>query len=76
MQPLSEHVSMVSPREGLENVQKALAAGLPIVASVSAPSGLCVQLARELALTWSASYVVDGLWFMQGRQDAYGLRAK
>ena len=76
MQPLSEHVLMVSGRGGFEIVQKALAAGLPIVASVSAPSGLGVQLARELGLTWSASYVVDGLWFMQGRQDAYGLRAK
>ena len=51
MLPLSEHVLMVSGRGGFEIVQKALAAGLPIVASVSAPSGLAVQLARELGLT-------------------------
>jgi len=41
----------VSGRGGFEIVQKALAAGLPILASVSAPSSLAVQLARELGLT-------------------------
>ena len=49
--PLSRHVIMVSGRGGFEIVQKALAAGIPIVASVSAPSSLAVQLARELGLT-------------------------
>lgn len=49
--PLSEHVLLVSGRGGFEIVQKALVAGLPIVASVSAPSSLAVQLARELGLT-------------------------
>jgi len=41
----------VSGRGGFEIVQKALSAGLPILASVSAPSSLAVQLARELGLT-------------------------
>jgi FdhD protein len=49
--PLSSHVMMVSGRGGFEIVQKALAAGIPILASVSAPSSLAVKLARELGLT-------------------------
>jgi len=49
--PLSGHVLLVSGRGGFEIVQKALAAGIPLLASVSAPSSLAVQLARELGLT-------------------------
>jgi FdhD protein len=49
--PLSDCILMVSARGGFEIVQKALAAGFPVVASVSAPSGLAVQLAREMGLT-------------------------
>lgn len=49
--PLSEHVLAVSGRGGFEIVQKALAAGIPLLASVSAPSSLAVKLARELGLT-------------------------
>jgi FdhD protein len=49
--PLSEYVLMVSGRGGFEIVQKAIVAGVPVVASVSAPSSLAVRLARELRLT-------------------------
>jgi len=49
--PLSERILMVSGRGGFEIVQKALVAGVPIVASVSAPSSLAVQLARDYGLT-------------------------
>ena len=49
--PLSRHVLLVSGRGGFEIVQKALAAGVPVLASVSAPSSLAVKLARELGLT-------------------------
>jgi FdhD protein len=49
--PLGNSVLLVSGRGGFEIVQKAIVAGLPVVASVSAPSGLAVQLARELRLT-------------------------
>jgi FdhD protein len=49
--PLSENIILVSGRGGFEIVQKAIVAGTPVVASVSAPSSLAVQLARELRLT-------------------------
>jgi FdhD protein len=49
--PLSEFIMLVSGRGGFEIIQKALAAGVPVVASVSAPSSLAVKLARELGLT-------------------------
>jgi len=49
--PLAESILMVSGRGGFEIAQKALAAGVPILASVSAPSSLAVKLAQELGLT-------------------------
>ncbi|HEX4640457.1 MAG TPA: formate dehydrogenase accessory sulfurtransferase FdhD [Chthoniobacterales bacterium] len=49
--PLSEHVLMVSGRSSLEIVQKALAAHIPIVAAVSAPSSLAINFARECGQT-------------------------
>jgi FdhD protein len=49
--PLNDSILLVSGRGGFEIVQKAIMAGLPVVASISAPSSLAVQLARELRLT-------------------------
>ena len=49
--PLSSSILLVSGRGGFEIIQKAIVAGLPVVASVSAPSSLAVQLARELRQT-------------------------
>jgi FdhD protein len=45
--PLNNHIMLVSGRSSLEIVQKALAASIPIVAAVSAPSTLAVNFARE-----------------------------
>jgi FdhD protein len=45
--PLGNHIMIVSGRSSLEIMQKALAAGIPIVAAVSAPSSLAINFARE-----------------------------
>jgi FdhD protein len=49
--PLAGTVLMVSGRCGYEIVQKAVAAGIPVVASVSAPSSLAVEVAEEFGVT-------------------------
>jgi len=49
--PLKDSVLLVSGRGSFEIVQKALTAGIPVVACISAPSSLAVQLAWEFGLT-------------------------
>jgi FdhD protein len=49
--PLGNAVLLVSGRGGFEIIQKALVAGVPLLASVSAPSDLAVNLAREFGMT-------------------------
>jgi len=49
--PLNNHIVMVSGRSSFEIMQKCLAAGVPIVCAVSAPSSLAVSLAQEFGIT-------------------------
>jgi FdhD protein len=49
--PLARDVLLVNGRDGFEIAQRALEAGIPILASVSASSSLTVKLAREPGLT-------------------------
>jgi FdhD protein len=49
--PLSDHIVMVSGRSSFEIMQKCLAAGVPIVCAISAPSSLAVDVARRFDMT-------------------------
>lgn len=48
--PLSEHLVSVSGRTSFEIVQKAVAAGVPALAAISAPSSLSIELAERFGV--------------------------
>ncbi len=49
--PLGNHLMFVSSRASFELVQKALMAGIPILAAVGAPSSLAVETAQRFNMT-------------------------
>jgi FdhD protein len=58
--PLNHHILLVSGRVSFEIAQKALMARIPVIAAVSAPTSLAVQVARQ------ANIVLAG--FLRGRR--------
>lgn len=67
--PLAGHLLAVSGRVSFEIAQKALAARIPIVAAVSAPTSLAVALAERAGLTLVA-------FAREGRGNVYGERRR
>ena len=49
--PMDEAILLVSGRISFELMQKALAARIPVVAGISAPSSLAVKLAKDSGQT-------------------------
>jgi FdhD protein len=73
--PLAGHVLLVSGRVSYEIVQKALAARVPVVAAVSAPTSLAVELAERAGIALVA-FLRDGRFGLYGcRERVRGGRA-
>src|SRR6266508_6636303 len=72
--PLSTSVLAVSGRAGYEVVQKAVAAGIPILVAVGAPSSLAVATALRFGLTLVGFLRDDRFNVYSGQERLVGLQ--